>query len=216
MKTMICLSLVLLTLGGCAHVDGNYPMSVANNTMLPSQRNYPNEILAAENFKVSRGPWFNLRAFEKGIEEDKSVLTEANAPQSMLDLYDQELPKNRPMEFQMATETREGGSVFCALGFWLDPRTKIQFQPQGLQLTLEGPQGQKAETTDQGCLFLATYRGRPICYDSSAQMVTFDRSFNNRPDYPKMPNVVYVRLDPQYFGWKITGLVLDNDKIVVQ
>ncbi|PLX25360.1 hypothetical protein C0580_02660 [Candidatus Parcubacteria bacterium] len=213
MKTMICFCLVLLALG---HTEGNYPASVGNNAMLPSQRNYPNEVLATENFKVSRGPWFNLVAFEKGIEEDKSSLTAANAPQSMLELYDAELPKNKPMEFQMATETREGGSVFCALGFWLNPRTKIQFQSSGLKLTLEGPQGQKVETTDQGCLFLATHRGRPVCYDSSEQMVTFDRNFNNKPDYRKMPNIVYLRLDPQYYNWKITGLALDSDKVVVQ
>ena len=213
---LIILFLVVVLISECT-VPGNYPTVQLDSRLLPSQRNYPNEVLATTNFKVTRGPWFDNQKFLKDMEEKRQALRNMNAPSHVMALFDSELPKNRPMEVKMASEAADGKSVFCALGFWLNPEVMINFRTGSLVLTLEGPQGKVAQVNDQGCLFLAQdNKGSPVCYDSAQQQVSFNRNFNNRPDYKKTPNVVFVRLDSSYYGWKITALALDNDKVAVQ
>jgi hypothetical protein len=113
--------------------------------------------------------------------------------------------------------TDDKKSAFLELGFWINPKVEIHFQRSGgLTLSLTSSDGRTAEVKDLGCLFVYKDGTKVTFYDSARGSVTFNRDYNNRPDYRKRPNVVYVRLDPQYYQWKVTGLALDNNKIFVQ
>lgn len=211
-KWYICL--VVLLLSGCAtllpEVPGNYPEPKRKNSIPPSQRSYPNEIFAAPNFKISKGPWFDLEAARKDYETDKAAYQDA--PASIRNAFE----NNEPSQMVKAM-TQYEGFAFVKLGFWLNPDTHILFRSAGgLILDLQGPNGQTVQLADQGCIFFYRDGTKVRVYDSYEEAVNFDRTFNNKPDYRKMPNIVYARIDEKYYGWKVVGLKLDYDKLVVQ
>jgi len=184
----------VLWLGGCA--------TVAQNT-------HP-EILTTPAFTIKRGSWFSDKAFDMAMEQQK-----VNLPDHMHEFFDSQLPKNRPMEIKMKSETKRGQSAFISLGFYIqNPNTNISFHAGGLIMTMRGPQG-TVEVRDRGCLFVY-YRGMQVtCYDSSQEEVNFNRDFNNRPDYKVKPNIIWVRLDPQYSNWELVSLTVDPQKIFI-
>lgn len=196
MKHLLVLLMVIgsvLWLGGCA--------TVAHNT-------HP-EILATPAFTINRGSWFSGQAFDRAMEEQKASL---NAPGHVLELFDSMLPKTKPMELQMKSEIKRGQGAFISLWFYIqNTNTNISFHAGGLIMTLRGPQG-TVEVRDQGCLFVY-YKGmQGICYDSSKAAVNFNRDFNNRVN----PNIIWVRLDPQYSNWELVSLTIDPQKIFIQ
>lgn len=207
----ICL--VVLFLSGCASlpkVPGNYPESTRKRSVLPSERSYPNEVFAAPRFKISRGPWFDLEMAKKDYETDKAAYQ--SAPASIRSAFE----NNEPSQM-VKTMTKYEGFAFIKMGFWLNPETHIIFKSAGgLIFSLQGPNGQTVQLADNGCIFFYRNNTKVRVYDSYEEAVNFDRNFNNKPDYRKMPNIVYARIDEKYYGWKVVGLELDYDKIVVQ
>lgn len=187
----------VLWLGGCA--------TVAQNT-------HP-EIMTTPAFTIKRGSWFNSKAFDMAMEQQKAKL---NAPGHVLELFDSTLPNTKPMEIQMKGEIKRGQGAFISLGFYIkNPNTNISFHAGGLIMTLRGPQG-TVEVRDRGCLFVY-YKGvKGTCYDSSKGEVNFNRDFNNRPDYKVKPNVIWVRVDPQYSNWELVSLTIDPQKIFIK
>lgn len=189
-------------------------LACASTTPTPTgpQTKHP-EIFATSDFKIHRGKWFHTKDFEQAVAKQKASL---NAPAHVMELFDSMLPKTKPMEMQMKSESMRHQSAFISLGFYVNKGTDIIFQAGGLLITLKGPNGQIVETRDKGCLFARTADMRVIGYDSARGTVIFNRDFNNKPDYKIKPNIVWVRLEPQYLDWELLTLTIDDRKIHTQ
>lgn len=219
-KLLLALALIVIMslINGCAtlnalndgkEIPGNYPQKLRSRK-LPSQTSYPNEILAASNFKISSGRWFNLKKAQQNQKEQENRYRNSTA--EIRNAFESNEPSQR-----VRLMSQYEGFAYFNLGFWLNPSAQIHFQSYGgLKITLQGPQGETAQASDQGCILAHRNGGNVSLYDTYREKVILDRGFNDQSDYRKIPDVVYVRLDEKYYGWKVVSLELDYDKVVVQ
>lgn len=206
MRTQITLLTVIFCLwfNGCASTA---PLNHNNGN------NTHPELFATDGFKINLGKWFHVKEFDQAMAKQKASL---NAPDHVMQLFDSMLPKTRPMEMQMRSESNKHQSAFLSLVFYVEPNVDINFQTGGILLTLKGPNGAIIEARDRGCLFVYQKDREITAYDSARGQVIFNRDFNNKPDYKVKPNIVWVRLEPKYLDWEVLSLKIDKNKVFAQ
>ncbi|MBU1203077.1 hypothetical protein KKH39_03515 [Patescibacteria group bacterium] len=176
-------------------------------------KSHHNELVSTSSFKIVKGGWFNIAKFESQMADKKETLRGMNAPSDVLAQFDATLPRTRPLEIMMGREIRKQNFAFYVLGFFIKDGVDINISQKAFHFRFLTPDSSIVETDDLGCL--AVYYegnvGKP--YDSRQSTIVFNRQFNNKPDYNKRPNAVYVRLPKKYSQYQLIGLDIDPTRI---
>ncbi len=209
---LICICAVY---GGCKTVDANYP-PVAD----PRPAGIDSSLLLCEQpdlrvVRIYGAPeWFSAADFLRIKKEKTEYLRSKNAPEGQIKAFESVVQRVKGMELLMVDEDER--FAFAHIGLSFAKSTILDIEQGAFILKVRSADGrQTASIADQG-LLMSYPEGDSFRFQDSRQggiSVTWDMQ---RPDYSKIPNIIYLRVAKEYEGWNIESATIDRSKLVVR